>query len=245
MLFDLVEEYGRHTGHTDLNRAIDGLVGGTRPVTDGPDASSTRPIPSTQGATCMAEVLLFHHTQGLTPGITAFADRLRAAGHTVHTPDLFGGRTFGSIEEGVAFTQSAGGPDVDALVDEEVARLPEHLVYAGFSFGVMSAQRLAQTRAGAAGALLFESCLPISGEWSFGPWPEAVPVQIHGKDADPFFTGEGDVEAARQIVSVAPDAELFTYPGDQHLFMDSSLASYDAEATALATERVLAFLDRV
>ena len=76
-------------------------------------------------------------------------------------------------------------------------------------------------------------------------WPEGVPVQVHGKDADPFFAGEGDIDAARQIVSVAPDAELFTYPGDQHLFMDSSLASYDEEATRLATERVLVLLDRV
>ena len=193
----------------------------------------------------MADVLLFHHTQGLTPGITAFADRLRAAGHTVHTPDLFAGRTFASIEEGMAFTRSEDAPDVDALADDEAARLPARIVYAGFSFGVMSAQRLAQTRDGAAGALLFDACLPISGEWSFGPWPDGVPVQIHGKDADPFFAGEGDLDAARQIVAAAPDAELFTYPGDQHLFMDSSLSSYDAEATALATERVLAFLDRL
>lgn len=193
----------------------------------------------------MARVLLFHHTQGLTPGITAFADRLRAAGHTVHTPDLFGGRTFTSVEEGIAFTRSPEAPDVDAMVDGVAAALPDELVYAGISFGVMSAQRLAQTRPGAAGALLFEACLPISGEWSFGPWPDAVPVQIHGKDADPFFAGEGDIDAARQIVSVAPDAELFTYPGDQHLFMDSSLPSYDAEATDRATERAVAFLDRV
>ena len=193
----------------------------------------------------MADVLLFHHTQGLTPGITAFADRLRAAGHTVHTPDLFAGRTFASIEEGMAFTRSADAPDIDAVVDEEAARLPDGLVYAGFSFGVMSAQRLAQTRAGAKGALLFDACLPLSGEWSFGPWPDGVPVQIHGKDADPFFADEGDIDAAREIVAAASDAELFTYPGDQHLFMDSSLASYDAPATELATERVLAFLERV
>ena len=46
----------------------------------------------------MTEVLMFHHAQGLTPGLRAFADVLRAAGHTVHAPDLFDGRTFGSIE---------------------------------------------------------------------------------------------------------------------------------------------------
>jgi esterase/lipase len=39
----------------------------------------------------MAEVMLFHHAMGQTEGFTALADELRQAGHTVHTPDLFGG----------------------------------------------------------------------------------------------------------------------------------------------------------
>jgi dienelactone hydrolase len=190
----------------------------------------------------MADVLLFHHIQGLTPGVLAFADRLRAAGHTVHTPDLYDGRTFATIQEGAAFSQGDGAPDFDKLADEAAAALPSSLVYAGFSSGVMYAQRLAQTRAGARGALLFEACLPISGEWAVGPWPEGVPVQIHGMDADEFFAGDGDVDAAREIVATVPDAELFTYPGDGHLFADSSLPSYDAEAAALVEKRVLEFL---
>ena len=123
--------------------------------------------------------------------------------------------------------------------------LPPELVYAGFSFGVTIAQQLAQTRPGARGALLFYSAIPISGEWAFGPWPDGVPVQIHGMDNDPFFVGEGDIDAAREIVEKAQDAELFLYPGDQHYFADSSLPSYDAEATALLTQRVLEFLARV
>ena len=123
--------------------------------------------------------------------------------------------------------------------------LPTELVYAGFSFGEMVAQKLAQTRPGARGALLFYSCIPISGEWAFGPWPDGVPVQIHGMDDDPIFVGEGDVDAAREIVEKVPGAELFLYPGDQHYFADSSLPSYDAGATALLTERVLEFLSRV
>ena len=103
----------------------------------------------------------------------------------------------------------------------------------------MSAQKLAQTRPGARGALLFYSCIPITGDWAFGPWPDGVPVQIHGMDADPIFVGEGDVDAAREIVATVDDAELFLYPGDQHYFADSSLPSYDPEATALLTRRVL------
>ena len=190
----------------------------------------------------MAEVLLFHHAQGLTPGVVAFADALRAAGHTVHTPDLFGGRRFESIPEGMAFINEAGFDELRAQGVRLADDLPRELVYAGFSFGVTMAQQLAQTRPGARGALLFYSCIPITGEWAFGPWPDGVPVQIHGADADPYFMDEGDVDAAREIVELVDDAELFLYPGDQHYFADSSLPSYDAGTTTLLTKRVLEFL---
>jgi dienelactone hydrolase len=193
----------------------------------------------------MAEVLLFHHAQGLTPGVQAFADELRAAGHTVHTPDLFDGRTFESIDEGMAYIKGNGMDEMVEKGERTADDLPNELVYAGFSFGEMIAQKLAQSRPGARGALLFYSCIPISGEWAFGPWPDGVPVQIHGMDADPIFVGEGDVEAAREIVEKVQDAELFLYPGDQHYFADSSLPSYDRDATALLTRRVLEFLGRV
>ena len=192
----------------------------------------------------MAEVLLFHHAQGLTPGVRAFADVLRAAGHIVHTPDLFDGRTFPSIDAGMAYIEATGFDDLRASGVRMADDLPHELVYAGFSFGVTMAQQLAQTRPGARGALLFHSCIPISGEWAFGPWPNGVPVQVHGMDADPFFVGEGDIDAAREIVETVENAELFLYPGDQHYFADSSLPSYDASATALLTQRVLEFLDR-
>lgn len=193
----------------------------------------------------MAEVLLFHHAQGLTPGVREFADNLRAAGHMVHTPDLFDGRTFQNIEEGLAYIRGIGFDEMrerGVLIADE---LPSEIVYAGFSFGVLPAQKLAQTRAGARGALFFYSCLPISGEWAFGPWPVGVPVQIHGMDNDPIFVGEGDIVAAREIVKKVNDAELFLYPGDQHYFADSSLPTYDVDATLLLTKRVLAFLNHV
>lgn len=191
----------------------------------------------------MAEVLLFHHAQGQTTGFNAFADELRQAGHTVHTPDLFDGRTFGSIEEGMAYAEELGFPDeIIGRGEQAASELPTELVYAGFSLGVVPAQKLAQTRPGARGALFFYSCVPAS---FFGGWPADVPVQIHGMDADPIFVGEGDVEAARELVESSASAELFLYPGDQHYFADSSLPSYDAEATALLTKRVLTFLDDV
>ncbi len=191
----------------------------------------------------MAEVLLFHHAQGLTAGVVAFADELRRAGHVVHTPDLYAGRTFASVEEGVAHAGEIGFGNVVERGVRAADELSADLVYAGFSLGVIPAQKLAQTRPGARGALLFEACVPTS---EFGPgWPPGVPVQIHGMDADKFFAGEGDIDAARALVEEAATsarAELFVYPGDRHLFADSSLSSYDAAASAALMERVVDFL---
>lgn len=189
----------------------------------------------------MADVLLYHHIQGLTDGVKAFADELRQAGHTVHTPDLFDGRTFDSIEEGFGFARDTG---FEAIRERGLAvadDLAAELVYAGFSFGVTIAQRLAQTRPGARGALLIYSCLPVT---EFGAsWPEGVPVQIHGKEGDEFF--DEDLSAARDLAAATPAAELFLYPGDQHLFADASLDTYDPDAAALLRERVRGFLDAV
>ena len=193
----------------------------------------------------MAEILLFHHAQGLTPGVRAFAETLQVAGHVVHAPDLFGGRTFPSIDEGLTYIQKIGVDEMRERGVRIAEGLPKDLVYCGFSFGVLPAQKLAQTRAGARGALFFHSCLPISGEWAFGAWPDGLPVQIHAMDNDQIFFSEDDIEAAREIVEKVRDSELFLYPGDQHYFADSSLPTYDRDATLLLTERVLAFLDRL
>jgi dienelactone hydrolase len=195
----------------------------------------------------MAEVVLFHHVQGLTDGVRAFAERLGADGHTVHTPDLFDGDRPATVDDGIAYVQSVGDEVLGDRADRAVAGLPEGLVYAGFSWGAGTAQRFAQTRPGARGALLYEACIPITGDWAFGPWPDAVPVQIHGMDSDPYFALEGDIDAARELVeTVGPElAELFVYPGDRHLFTDSSLPSHDAGAAALVLRRSREFLGRV
>jgi len=188
----------------------------------------------------MAEVVMFHHALGQTDGFREFADELRRAGHTVHAPDLCEGRTFGTLDEGMAFVGTIGFGEIIERGERAATELPSQLVYAGFSLGVLPAQKLAQTRPGPRGALLFYSCVPTS---EFGSsWPADVPVQIHGADADPIFVDEGDLAAARALVEEAEHAELFLYPGDQHYFADSSLPSYDADATALLTRRVLELL---
>lgn len=160
-----------------------------------------------------------------------------------HTPDLFDGHVFTTIDEGVRHAQQVGFEKVLERGVRAADDLPAALVYAGISLGVMPAQKLIQTRAGARGAVFVDACLPPS-EFGDG-WPADVPVQVHGMDEDPFFAGEGDIDAARALVAEADDGELVVYPGDGHLFTDSSGPSYDAGATDLLIERVSAFLARV
>lgn len=188
----------------------------------------------------MTDIVVFHHAHGLTDGVGEFADQLRAAGHDVTVPDLYEGRTFDALGDGVAYAQQVG---FDIIIERgrlAAEGLPDEIVYAGFSLGVLPAQMLAQTRPGARGALLFHSCVPTS-EFG-GPWPSGVPLQIHAMDADEFFVGEGDIDAARDLVETVENAELFLYPGDRHLFADSSLPDYDEAAATLLLQRTLAFL---
>ena len=189
----------------------------------------------------MAEMLLLHHAQGRTPGVLSFADDMRAAGHVVHTPDLYDGNTFDDLDDGLGYAKRVG---FDTILDrgrQAAEGLPDALVYGGFSLGVMPAQLLAQTRRGAKGALFLSAALPAS---EFGDsWPDGVPLQIHMMEDDPWV--DEDLPAARELVESVDDAELFLYPGNRHLFADSSLADFDETAATTLRQRVLAFLRSV
>ena len=187
----------------------------------------------------MAEILLFHHAQGLTAGCLAFADELRAAGHTVHTPDLYDGNTFTELDEGMGYAKQVCFDTIMERGELVADGLPNEIVYGGFSLGVMSAQKLAQTRPGAKGALLLHAGIPTS-EFG-GPWPEGLPLQMHTMEDDEW----GDADIARQLAEEIASAELFLYPGDRHLFTDNSLPDYDEGAATLVKQRVLGFLDNL
>ena len=189
----------------------------------------------------MAEVLLFHHAQGLTAGCLSFADDLRAAGHVVHAPDLYDGNTFADLDDGVGYAKEVGFATILERGRLAAEDFPNELVYAGFSLGVMPAQMLAQTRPGARGALLFSAALPAS-EFS-DSWPRAVPLQIHMMEDDPWV--DEDLPAARDLAETVEGAELYLYPGDRHLFADASLPDYDEEAATLLKRRVVSFLDGI
>jgi dienelactone hydrolase len=191
----------------------------------------------------MAEVLLFHHALGLTPGCLSFADELRAGGHVVHAPDLYEGRTFDDLDAGVEYAQQVGFDTIGERARLAAEGLPSELVYAGISLGVMPAQRLAQTRPGARGALLISAAVPPS---EFGSdWPEGVPLQIHMMEGDEFVRDEGDLDIARQLVEKIDGAALFLYQGDKHFFVDNSLPDYDEAAATQLKQEALEFLDAV
>jgi dienelactone hydrolase len=190
----------------------------------------------------MTDVVLFHHAHGLTPGIEAFAYQLGAAGHSVTIPDLYEGAVFATLEEGVAHAEEVGFEQLIANGEAAAGRLTQEIVYAGFSLGALIAHKLAQTRPGAIGALLYHhGDVPIA---TFGDsWPAGVDVQIHINEQDEFC----EMEVVEEFIAVAGEsahAELYTYPGSNHLFTDFSLSGYEPESAELVIQRTLDFLDR-
>ncbi len=188
----------------------------------------------------VAEILLFHHALGLTDGVRALVDDLGAAGHVVHLPDLYDGRTYTELGEGVDHAEELGFDTIRARGAAAAEGLPTDLVYVGLSLGVMPAQELAQTRAGARGAVLLHACVPLDF-FGDGTWPADVPAQVHVMEDDDL----GEVDIAREVAATTDPVELFVYPGDRHLFTDRSTPDHDEVAASLALRRVLAFLDQV
>ena len=184
----------------------------------------------------MVEIVLFHHVGGVTEGVVAFAELLREAGHTVHTPDLFDGRTFADIHDGIAYVDSVGEDMFAARAAQMIAPMGKDLVYGGFSMGVARAGEQVLTRPGARGAFFLYGT--IAPSWWEATWPAGVPSQAHVTEADEFR--EHDAEA--EYVAEVPGGELFVYPGSGHLFAEPGHADYDEEVARLATERVVAFL---
>lgn len=187
----------------------------------------------------MAEVVLFHHSGGLTDGVRSLAATLRAAGHTVHVPDLFGRRTFADVADGVAFTESLGEDVFARRAAEAVVDLPADVVYGGLSFGAARAAEQVLGRPGARGAFFLSGA--VAPSWWDATWPPGVPAQAHVAEGDPWR--EPDAEA--ELVATVPGAELFVYPVAGHLFAEPGHPDHDPGAARLATERVLALLARL
>src|SRR5215217_1521585 len=196
----------------------------------------------------MAEVVLFHSVLGVRPGVIAAADRLRAAGHTVHTPDLYDGEVLDDLDEGMRKEEALGYREIARRARETVAGLPEGLVFGGFSMGVAHAELLIASRPGALGAVLMHGAVPVEGLSEFfgvDGWPEGVPVQVHYAAGDAWVEAKEEVAPLRDAVTGARAAfEEYVYPGSGHLFADPGLPEYDRASSEEMWERVISFLDR-
>ncbi|MFE6911686.1 dienelactone hydrolase family protein [Streptomyces erythrochromogenes] len=185
-------------------------------------------------------IMLFHSTYGLRPAVHAAADRLRAAGHQVQVPDLFEGRTFETVEEGMAHQDEIGR---DELLKRAVLAAAPHsdggLVYAGFSFGGSLAQHLALADEKARGLLLLHGTADLEDSASV----DGLPVQLHIADPDPFEPHDWLTAWYLRMQRAGADVEVHSYPGAGHLFTDPDLDDYDAEAAEQAWTAAIGFLD--
>lgn len=184
----------------------------------------------------MTEIVLFHHVGGVTPGVVGLAAQLREAGHTVHTPDLFDGRTFTDLHDGMAYVDSVGEGTLAARAAEIVAPMAHGLVYGGLSMGAARAGEQVLGRPGARGAFFLYGT--VAPSWWGARWPASVPSQAHVTEHDEFR--EPDAEA--EYVADVPGGELFVHPGAGHLFAEPGHRDYDEDVARVATGRLLAFL---
>ncbi|MFD4654373.1 dienelactone hydrolase family protein [Kitasatospora sp. NPDC058444] len=187
----------------------------------------------------MAQIVLFHSAYGLRPAVHAAAERLRAAGHTVHTPDLFDGRTFESVEEAQEFQEELGGRD-ELLRRAVTAAAPVSeggLVYAGFSLGGAVAQNLALADEKARGLLLLHGTSDLREDAA-----TEIPVQLHIAEPDPFEPEDWLNAWYLRMRRAGAEVEVHRYQGAGHLFTDPELPDYDEEAAERAWAASLDFL---
>jgi dienelactone hydrolase len=185
-------------------------------------------------------IVLFHSTYGLRPAVHAAADRLRAAGHQVQVPDLFEGRTFETVEEGMAHQDEIGRDELLKRAVLAVAPYSDQgLVYAGFSYGGSVAQHLALADEKARGLLLLHGTSDLEEDTSV----DGLPVQLHVADPDPFEPHDWLTAWYLRMQRAGADVEVHRYPGAGHLFTDPDLDDYDAEAAEQTWRTALAFLD--
>ena len=187
----------------------------------------------------MADVVLFHSAVGLRPPVRRVADRLRAAGHDVSTPDLYDGQVFTDVDEGVAHMRSVGWPELLRRAEAAVADLPSGLVLAGMSLGAGIAATIAAGRPGARGVVLL-----YGPELPDDPWPAELPVQAHYSIDDPWID-DGTVLMAKAARAGSP-VSVHVYPGNRHLLDHDDLPDqHDPAAAELVWRRVEAFLDEL
>lgn len=185
----------------------------------------------------MVPVVLFHSAYGLRQAEADAAARLRAAGHEVMTPDLYGGQTAATLETALALMGMVGWDLICARASQALAAVPETAVLAGSSMGAGVIGSVWDQRRAASGIVLLHGIAPIPATARPGQ-----PVQVHVAEGDPFASGQ-DVERWQADAGRAGlNAQVFTYPGAGHFYTDSVLADYHPAAASQTWQRVTAFL---
>ncbi len=186
----------------------------------------------------MTHIVLFHSGLGLRPHLTTWRMALEAEGHQVHTPDLYDGEVFDDLRRGIEKRDALGIPELSRRASAAVEKLPDDVIYAGFSLGAASAQALALTREGARGLVMMHAALPLAA-FGLTEWPDGLRTQVHVTNSDPWVD-RGVVEAL-ETAARPGTLEVFRYPGDAHLFADDGYLDYDAELADAMLERVKRF----
>ncbi|MBB5118522.1 dienelactone hydrolase [Streptomyces eurocidicus] len=172
----------------------------------------------------------------------AAAERLRAAGHEVHVPDLYEGRTADTVEDGMAIKDEIGHEELLRRAIVAAAPLSDRgLVYAGFSLGGSVAQNLALGDEKARGLLLLHGTSDLAEDAAV----DELPVQLHVADPDPFEPHDWLNAWYLRMRRAGAEVEVHRYAGAGHLFTDPELPDHDAEAAEAAWRVALAFLDEV
>ena len=186
------------------------------------------------------EVVVLHHLLGVTPGVRAFADRVRALGVGVRVPDLLDGVVHAGMSPAAAHLEALGMDVVVARAEAALADLAPGAVLVGLSLGAVPAQRTAQLRGDCAGVVLVGACLPPD---AFGPvWPSGTPVRVHAAVDDPVFRDEGDRDAAEALVAAVPGARLRLHPGSGHLLTEEGSPDLDDAVVAAVLDDVAELL---
>jgi dienelactone hydrolase len=185
----------------------------------------------------VTSIALFHSVYGLRPAVLAAAVRLRAAGHTVVTPDLYAGRVAASIEEGFELAEQTGWETIVGRAREAMSALPSDAVLAGLSMGAGVVGSLLPERPDSAGLLLLHGTGADPGTLRAG-----LPVELHIADPDPMFPPAEVAAWCQAMTNAGARMQLHKYPGAGHFFTDPHVAEYDARASNLAWERSFTFL---
>jgi len=185
----------------------------------------------------MAHVALFHSVLGLRPVELRTAGRLRRAGHEVVTPDLFGGGTASTLDQGFQLVDRIGWAAVIERARQALSGMPGETVLAGVSMGAGVVADLWPERPATGGVLLLHATAGIPASVRPG-----LRVQLHAAEPDDFAPPERVAALCRAAREAGLDLEVFRYPGAGHFYTDRDLPDHDPAASELTWRRVLDFL---